>query len=64
MLYDWVNPESIPASILPILEGYMSEILLLDPEKDSVFFDSKSKKVEVGDTFSFRIPSGLRRQIS
>jgi hypothetical protein len=46
MIFDWVNEDEVPIELMEPLEFFMRNILLLDPEKSSAFFDTDNLCVE------------------
>ena len=59
MIFDWVNEEAIPYEIMEPLEFFMKNILLLDPEKSSAFFNADALCVEF-DSLIIKLPKRLR----
>lgn len=61
MIFDWVNEEELVHEIAEPLEFFMQNVLLLDPDKSSAFFDTKNLCVEYNGLI-IKLPKRLKNK--
>jgi len=63
-IFDWINPEDFPdEEILIQLEGYMAQVLSLDPDTETPTYHPHTKEVSFDNGYSFVIPLKYRSRI-